>query len=95
MSGFQEILVIVTIVLLLFFIPRIMPGKTTRQPVAARVRLTVRMRLAIAASVVYPTVVAAVFQPWRNDAVMFIFAGVGPVALGWLLFWVLSGLKKT
>ena len=95
MSGFQEIMVIGAILLLLFFIPRVMPGKSARRPAERPVRLSVRMRLAIAVSVVYPAVVAAVYQPWRGDAVTFIYTGVGPVALGWLLYWVLAGLKKT
>ena len=94
MSGVNEILLIAAIVAGIFFIPRMMPAKrrilVARQPVA----ISAKARFAMAASVVYPAVAAAYFQPWKNDWVLFLYLGIGPVALGWLLYWVVSGIKK-
>jgi hypothetical protein len=52
------------------------------------------LRVAIAASVIYPIVAAAFLQPWRNDLILFLYAGMGPVLLGWLFYWVHTGRKK-
>lgn len=95
MSGLQEILVVVVIVLAVILIPRMrgQQGELERTPRPA-FRLTGRMRLAIAASVVYPALIAALLKPWRNDPVRFVYFGIGPVALAWLLYWVVAGFKK-
>lgn len=94
MSGVNEILLVAAIVAAIFFVPRMMPAK--RQiPIARRpVVMSAKARLAVAASVVYPFAAAAYFQPWKNDLVIYLYLGVGPVALGWLLYWVYTGLRK-
>ena len=52
------------------------------------------IRMAIAASVIYPAILAAWLQPWRKDPIFFHYAGLGPVFVGWLLYWVLAGRRK-
>ena len=93
MSGMNELLLVAAIVVGIFFVPRMMPTKRqiriARQPVV----ISVKLRLAIAASIVYPLAAAAYLQPWRNDLFRFLYLGAGPVALGWLLYWVYSGFK--
>jgi hypothetical protein len=57
------------------------------------VALSGKMRLAIAISIVYPLAVAAYLQPWKNDMVLFLYVGIGPVVLYWLMKWVFAGIK--
>ena len=94
MSGVNEILLIAAIVAGIFLVPRMMPAKRQLQIVRQPVVISAKMRVAIAASIVYPVAAAAYFQPWKTDPVLFVYVGLGPVALGWLLRWVVAGLKK-
>ena len=95
MPGFQEILIIAAIILGLVFIPRMMePKKPTVRPVRVPKRLTGRWRLAIALSILYPLVMAAVLQPWHGNTVGFLYFGFGPVLMAWLLYWVLQGFRR-
>ena len=94
MTGFQEILLIAAILLGILFVPRMLPGKASQAPARPPIVISRKMRVSLAASVVYPAVVAAFLQPWRGDPILFIYAGAGPVVLGWLAYWVLSGRKK-
>ncbi len=95
-SGIQEILVLVIIVLGILFLPRILNRGQERQTVAAKplVVLTGRMRLAIAASVLWPALIAAFIQPWKQDLFPYLYLGLGPVAVVWVVYWVLTGFKK-
>ena len=98
MFGFQETLIVATIVLGILFVPKMMNRPPVR-PVPRRIRpefkISVKMRVALVLSLVYPLLAAAYFQPWQTDPILFYYVGIGPVALGWMLFWVLAGLKKT
>jgi len=94
MSGFHEILLVAAILLGILFIPRMMPRKDAQTSTRPVLVISRNMRVAIAASVIFPTIVAAFLQPWRKDLILFIYAGVGPVLLCWLLYWVLTGRKK-
>ena len=93
MSGVNEILIIAAIVAGIFFVPRMMPAKRQIQVSKKVVTLSGRMRLAIAISIVYPLAAAAYFQPWKKDIMLFLYLGIGPVALYWLMKWVFAGLK--
>jgi hypothetical protein len=95
MPGYQEILIISAIVLGVIFIPRMMEQKRPApRLVRPRVRLSGRRRLAMALSLIYPLIVAGVMQPWRRDAFTYAYVGLGPVALGWLMYWVFQGFKR-
>ena len=94
MSGFHEILLIAAILLGILFVPRMMPKKGVQTSTRPVMVISRNMRVAIAASVIYPAVAAAILQPWRKDLILFLYAGVSPVLLGWLLFWVFTGRKK-
>jgi hypothetical protein len=96
MSGVTEILVIVLIVLGIFMLPRMMnrnPERATRSPARLR-RVSGWMRTAVLASLLWPAIVALFLKPWNNYWPGFFYIGIGPVALGWGIFWVLSGFPK-
>ena len=92
-SGIQEILVLVAIILGILFLPRILNRGQEKKSAASKpaVVLSGKMRLAIAASVLWPAAIAAFMQPWKNDLFPFLYIGFGPVILGWIIFWVYTG----
>ncbi|MFC1876967.1 hypothetical protein ACFL2E_06830 [Thermodesulfobacteriota bacterium] len=94
MSGFQEILLVAVILLGILFVPRMLPRKGVQTSSRPAIVILRNLRVAIVASVIYPAVAAAFLQPWRKDMILFLYAGLGPVLLGWLLYWVLTGRKK-
>ena len=95
-SGIQEILVLVIIILGILFLPRILNrgGEKQTAEIKPTVVLTGRMRLAIAASAIWPALIAAFMQPWKHDLVNYLYLGPGPVAIVWLVYWVLTGFRK-
>jgi hypothetical protein len=96
MSGIQEILLILGLVLGVIFIPRMMPKRpeARRQSVTPPFKYSGRLRAALVASAIYPAIVAAWFQPWQKDLAMFCYIGIGPVVVSWLVVWVVAGFKK-
>ncbi len=96
-SGIQEILVLVIILLGILFLPRIMNRGQEKKATAPKptVALSGKMRLAVGASIIWPAIMAAYLQPWRSDLVTFLYIGPGPVILGWIIFWVRAGFRKT
>jgi surface polysaccharide O-acyltransferase-like enzyme len=95
MLGLQEILIISAFVVGAIVIPRIVnQNKPAPRLVRPKISLSGRVRLAIAASVVFPVAAAAFMQPWKNNPVSYLYIGLGPVILAWLLFWVLQGYKR-
>jgi len=92
--GIQEIFILVIIVLAILLVPRMMGRREESVPVKPAVSLSGAMRLAIAASLFWPAIMAAVFKPWRQDPVAFFYVGLGPVALAWIIFWVSVGFRR-
>jgi hypothetical protein len=95
-SGIQEILVLVIIILGILFLPRIFSRGQENRPTVTRPAVVVsgKMRLAIAASVLWPAVTAAFIQPWEKDLSRYLYLGVGPVAFIWTIYWVVTGFRK-
>ena len=95
-SGIQEILVLVAIILGILFLPRILSRGQEKEAVSLKpaVELSGKMRMAIAASIIWPAAMAAFMQPWKNDLFQFLYIGLGPVILGWILFWVYAGFIR-
>ncbi len=95
-SGIQEILVLLIIILGILFLPRILNRGQEARPAAARPAVVVsgRMRLALAASVLWPAAIAAYLQPWKQDFITFLYVGPGPVLLLWTVYWVVTGFKS-
>lgn len=95
MTGFQEILIIVGIVLGIFFLPRMMSKKPAPRRVRPKLEMSGKMRMAVAASVLHPLLCAAFFKPWQQAGLfVFIYIGVAPVVVGWLAAWVFVGFNK-
>ena len=94
MFGFQEMLFVAAVILAVIFIPKMISKRSAPRQVQRDIHLSGVLRFAIAVSVIYPVLAAAYFQPWRKDPVLFCYAGVGPVALGWLIFWVAAGFRR-
>ncbi len=95
MFGYQEILIISAIIVGALVLPRMVkPPKQAPRLVRPKKTLTGTWRLAIAASLLYPLVAAAVMQPWRGDIMAYAYIGLGPVLLVWLLYWVIQGFKR-
>ena len=95
-SGIQEILVLVAIILGILFLPRILNRGQEKKPAAPKPvdLLSGKIRLAIAASVLWPASIAAFMQPWKNDLFPFLYIGLGPMILSWIIFWVYTGFLR-
>ena len=95
-TGIQEILVLVAIIVGIIFLPRILNRGHEKKVVAPKpaVVLSGKMRLAIAASVLWPAAIAAYMQPWRDDLFPFLYVGLGPVAVCWVIYWVFTGFSR-
>ncbi len=95
-SGIQEILVLVIIILGILFLPRILNRGQEKRPAVPRPAIVIsgKMRLVIAASVLWPAVMAVFMQPWEKELFRYLYLGVGPVALIWTLYWVVTGFRK-
>ena len=95
-SGIQEILVLVIIILVILFLPRILNRGQEKRPAVPRPAIVIsgKMRLVIAASVLWPAVMAVFLQPWEKELFRYLYLGVGPVALIWILCWVATGYRK-
>jgi hypothetical protein len=95
LSGLQEILVLVIIVIVLFFLPRMVsrPAPAPRPPVRIK-SISPKWRLAVVVSLVWLAVTALWFKPWRTDPLLFAGVGVLPVSIFWGGVWVLAGYKR-
>lgn len=95
LSGIQEILLIVLLILALIILPRIIPSR--RQSTATDSsqdhgrRLSGKMRLALLLSFLWLLVVSAIYVLWQGQWAKYLYAGVGPLVLAWGLYWVLLG----
>jgi len=94
MFGLQEILIIIGVILGLIFIPRMTANQRPRPHSKPGIRLTGKIRMAIVASFLFLGVAAAFLQPWRRDFLAFLYLGIAPVALAWLIYWVFIGFKN-
>ena len=95
-SGIQEILVLVAIILGILFLPRILNRGQEKKPAAFKPAVVIsgKMRMAIAASVLWPAAMAAFMQPWKDDLFPFVYIAPGPVVLCWIIFWVYTGFLR-
>ncbi|MFC1798491.1 hypothetical protein ACFLZL_01640 [Thermodesulfobacteriota bacterium] len=97
MFGFHEILIVAAIILGIIFLPSLLRKRQKPQvqrPIKPMIRLSGKMRMAVAASVIYPALASFYFQPWQKEPLLFFYIGIGPVVLGWLLRWVFKGFGR-
>jgi hypothetical protein len=94
-TGVQEILILVAIIVGILFLPRILNrGQESGQVESESFVLSGKMRLAIAASILWPAVIAVLMEPWKKDLFPFLYLGLGPVVLVWAIYWVFVGFRK-
>lgn len=95
MSGLQEILVLIIIVIVLFFLPRMVsrPAQVPKPPVQMK-QIPGKWRLAVLASLVWLVVTALWLKPWQGHAVMFTGVGALPVLIFWGGVWVVTGYRR-
>ncbi len=95
MTGIQEILVLVLIVLAVFFIPRITARKSNHSSsVSQKSALSGKMRLAIMGTVVWPLACAVWLKPWNANYLPFLIIVFSPLVVFWGGWWVLAGFQK-
>lgn len=94
MAGFQELFIIIAIFLGVFFIPRMMSRRAAPAKAGSNRGLNWKLRLAIAVSVVYLFAAGAYLKPWQRDPMAYLYVGIVPIAVGWLVIWVVAGFKK-
>ncbi|RTZ99370.1 MAG: hypothetical protein DSY89_08535 [Deltaproteobacteria bacterium] len=96
MSGIQEILIIVLIILGILFIPRMTgsPAAVQQKATFPRRRLSGFIRLVIVVSVLWPLGFAVYYRLWQGHSTAFYVYGLGPVIVGWSLYWVMAGFIK-
>lgn len=92
MSGIQEILVLFVIILLVFFMPRAMGRGREKKEISFK-KVSGKMRAAFAVSLFYAAVLALILEPWHHQRLLFVSVGLGPVAVGWTVWWVADGFK--
>ena len=97
MSGFQEILLILALVFILFFLPRMVsrPAEPAKPPPRPAFKpLYGRWRLALVISAAWLTAAAMWLRPWVKAPLMFLGIGVVPVLIFWGGVWVAAGYRK-
>ena len=96
MSGIQEILLIVLIVVGIWLLPRLLNrgGPGGAEPVEGPPVLGGRVRLALLISGVWLAGAAYFLEPWGNGFLRFALIGLGPVALAWGVAWVVIGFRR-
>ena len=95
MAGFQEILIVVAIVLGIFFIPRIMSKRPAPRAAKPKQKISGKMRIAIAAYHRLPHFPGCLFSALATEFnLVGVLIGIVPVLLGWLVVWVFAGFRK-
>ena len=96
-SGIQEILLIVLLISVIFLVPRMLKPRPAPQKIVVRrpaLALSWTLRLAIVLSILWPVAWALYLKPWQHGVIPFSVIGIGPVALGWSVNWVVAGMRK-
>ena len=95
-TGIQEIMVLVAIIVVILFLPRILNRGQAKEAAESEPPfvLSGKLRLAIGASIIWPAAAAAYLQPWKNDLYTYLYIGLGPVILVWIIFWIYTGFRN-
>ena len=93
-SGINEILVVLIVLLILFYLPKRAAGHRSEKSQGHLVRLSGKMRLAIFGSAVWVAAIAHFFPPWQEKVSNFIYFGIGPLAVAWGIGWVVTGYRN-
>ena len=95
LSGIQEILLIILLILGLLILPRMIPSmRRPNKPARLThngLRFSGKLRLALLLSALWLFAISAIFVPWQGKWIEFLYAGVGPLILAWGAYWVIRG----
>lgn len=94
MSGIQEILVVILVFLVIFYLPKRTARNNREILKRSSLPLSFRLRLGILASLVWLSVVVGVLHMLAGDWVLLIYAGAGPVLLAWGIAWVVTARNR-
>jgi hypothetical protein len=93
-SGLQEILLLVLVIAIVLYLPKLRSTKSERRVTGSVPPLAGRLRLAIMASLCWAALIAVLLEPWRAGWLRFLYFGVGPIAVSWGVYWVVKGYRK-
>lgn len=97
MSGLQEILIIILIILVILFAPRLLGSHPSenRSPSDRIKAISGAARLKMSISLLWLIIAALWRQPWQNSWIPFLTVGILPLLIFWIGQWVFSGFKKS
>ncbi len=97
MTSITEILTLVVIIICILILPKMFRSepKTSSKKTLSLNSLSVPTRFGILATILIPIIAALFFQPWKSDFILFILIGIVPLIVGWGLYWMFAGIKKT
>jgi len=93
-SGIQEILVVVFILLVILYLPKRTARNENETSKKSSTLLSGWLRLGILASFVWLAAVAGTVHILAENSILFLYFGAGPVALAWGVAWVVNGYRK-
>jgi len=94
-SGLQEILVIILLLVLIVFLPKRMGrGGSGKKSGKSMMALPGKVRLGVIVSAVWLLSWTVYFRPWSGEFLGFALVGPSPVILGWGILWVVDGFRK-
>lgn len=91
----QEIVVLIVIVLVIFYLPRVF-GKNPAPVRVFRRRpvLTGWVRLMIVITLFWIAGTAIILKPWKHDVLPFLYTALAPAAALWGITWVWLGYRN-
>lgn len=97
MTGISEVLVLILLICGILILPRMLkpaPKQTASALKTQQGLSTMKLRAGIVFSLLYIIVLTLFIKPWQGQIVLFVSAGILPVALAWSLVWIFSAKKK-
>lgn len=94
MTGLQEILVLLIVIAVIVYLPKIRgtPRENNDRQAISIITVTGQMRVAIVISILWPILTAFFLKPWEKP-MMFLYVGVVPIGIAWSIRWVVNGFR--
>lgn len=94
MTGISEILVLVLLISCMLILPRLFKGEPPAKTTSSKNKLTVKIRIGIVLTIIYPLAMALYLKPWAENLITYLTFGILPMCLVWAVVWILCGKKK-
>lgn len=99
MAGVSEILVLILIITGILILPRLFKpqpvARNTDTSLSDKIKqVSVKIRIAICLSLIYPLAAALYLKPWNSNLNLFLITGILPVIIIWSILWIIAGTKK-